>query len=93
MTEALRDRFWRSTQWITAALLLVWLAVSVTVPWFARDLDVWQVFGFPLGYWLASEGALLVFLLIIVVDVLAMERLEAAWHADEAAGTGDPGPS
>lgn len=93
MTEPRRHRFWQRTQRITAALLLVWLVVSLAVPWFARDLDSWQVFGFPLGYWLASEGALLVFLAITVADVLVMERLEDRWRADEAAEADGSGPA
>jgi len=73
------QRFWRRTKRLTGALLGLWLAVNLLLPWFARDLGAWQVFGFPLGYWLAAEGALLVYLAIIVVYVVAMDRLEAVY--------------
>lgn len=88
-------RFWLQTKRLTGGLLVVWLAVNLLVPWFARDLNAWQVFGFPLGFWLAAGGALLVYLAIIVVYVVAMDRLEAAYLADEAssaAGPEVPGP-
>ncbi len=77
MTSSARSVFWARTKALTGALLAVWLAVNLLVPWFARDLNAFHAFGFPLGYWLAAEGALLVYLLIIVVYVVAMDRLEA----------------
>ena len=73
---------------------MVWLAVNLLVPWFARDLDAWRVFGFPLGYWLAAEGALIVYLAIILIYVVAMDRMEAAYLVQpDAAGDagGRPG--
>ncbi len=87
--------FWARTKALTAALLVVWLGANLLVPWFARDLNAWQAFGFPLGYWLAAEGGLLVYLLIIVVYVVAMDRLEARCMDDEdaAAAPADPGPA
>ena len=83
-----RQAFWARTKRLTLALALLWLAVNLAVPWFARDLNAWQVFGFPLGYWLAAEGALFVYLAIIVGYALAMDRYEASYLAtprDESA--------
>jgi len=85
MSSAARSVFWSRTKRLTGALLVGWLCVNLLVPWFARDLDAVQAFGFPLGYWLAAEGLLLVYLLIIAVYVVAMDRLEASCLADESA--------
>jgi putative solute:sodium symporter small subunit len=95
MSSIARSVFWARTKTLTGVLLVVWLGVNLLVPWFARDLNAVQALGFPLGYWLAAEGSLLVYLLIIVVYVVAMDRLEAACLADEAAAGGqtDPGPT
>jgi putative solute:sodium symporter small subunit len=77
MSRTAKPVFWARTKQLTGALLAVWLAVNLLVPWLARDLNAVQAFGFPLGFWLAAEGSLLVYLLIIVVYVVAMDRLEA----------------
>ncbi|HSM20980.1 MAG TPA: DUF4212 domain-containing protein [Rubrivivax sp.] len=90
MSTVSGHRFWLQTRRLTVGLLVVWLAVSLLVPWFARDLNHWQAFGFPLGFWLAAEGALLVYLAIIVAYVVAMDRLEAAYLAEEASSTAGP---
>jgi putative solute:sodium symporter small subunit len=83
MPSAAQQTFWRQTVRLTLGLLLAWLAVNLGVPWFARTLDSAHGFGFPVGYWLAAEGALLMYLLIIVAYVVVMDRLEARCLADE----------
>jgi putative solute:sodium symporter small subunit len=85
--------FWLKTRRWTLALLAAWLLVNLCVPWFARDLDRFSFLGFPLGYWLAAEGALLVYALLIAIYVVVMDRLEAALLAETAAdepSTGEP---
>jgi putative solute:sodium symporter small subunit len=95
MTSAARSVFWARTKTLTGVLLAVWLGINLLVPWFARDLNAVQAFGFPLGYWLAAEGALLVYLLIIVIYVVAMDRLEAGCldEGGEAESPAGPGPA
>ena len=79
-----KQAFWSRTKRLTVALGALWLAVNLAVPWFAHDLSAWQFFGFPLGYWLAAEGTLFVYLAIIVVYALVMDRYEASYLAAEA---------
>jgi putative solute:sodium symporter small subunit len=79
MPTAIRRVFWARTKRLTLLLLGAWLLVNLLVPWFARDLDGVHVLGFPLSFWLASEGTLLIYLLLIVVYVVAMNRLERGY--------------
>jgi putative solute:sodium symporter small subunit len=91
MTPAARSTFWNRARRLTLLLLLAWLVLNLAVPWFARDLNHLELFGFPLGYWLASEGMLLLYLAIIVAYVVVMDRLEARALADDAElGDGKP---
>jgi putative solute:sodium symporter small subunit len=96
MSSSRQTRFWRHARRLTAGLLLVWLALSLGVPWFASTLDGVHVAGFPLGYWLAAQGALVGFLLIVVVYVICMDRAEAdclAIRQSASAAANDPSPS
>jgi putative solute:sodium symporter small subunit len=65
---------------LTALLLAVWAFASFGLPFWARDLsfDLW---GRPFHFWMAAQGALLVFLLIVAVYAWLMNR----WEAQEAA--------
>ena len=73
---------WRRTRWLTAVLLLVWFLAGFVVVYFAADLRQ-RFFGWPLGFWMASQGALLVFLAVVVVYAWAMGRV------DDAAGVAE----
>ena len=81
MTDAGRDRYWRRTRQLTVGLLLAWGVVAFAPVYFARELSV-ELFGWPLGFWLASQGALLGFCAIVIVYAWRMRRL------DEEGGAG-----
>lgn len=68
--------YWRRTRRLTAWLLLAWGVVAFVPVFFARELSV-EVFGWPLAFWLASQGALLGFCAIVIVYARAMARLDA----------------
>ena len=61
-----------------------WLLATLVGPWCARDLQSLRFLGFPLSFWMASQGALIVYILIIVSYALAMDRLDAGYRADDA---------
>lgn len=67
--------YWRRTRRLTASLLLAWVVVAVGPVYFARELSV-EVFGWPLAFWLASQGALLAFCAIVIVYAWRMKRLD-----------------
>ena len=72
-----RADYRRRTLRLTGVLLLVWLSVTLGASYFARQLDQLTVFGYPLGFYMAAQGALLIYLLIVGVYALCMERIEA----------------
>ena len=80
--DAALARHWRRTRVLTTVLLLVWFGVSFVTVFFAAELRQ-RFFGWPLGFWIASQGALLVFLLVVVVYAWAMGRIDAASGLDE----------
>lgn len=80
----LAARFWRRVKTLTGGLLALWLLVTLVGPFFARDLQGVQFLGFPLSFWMASQGALIAYILIIVGYALAMDRLDAGYPADDA---------
>ena len=90
MSNPAGQRLWHQTRQLTAALLLVWLVVCLAGAWFALGLNSVTLLGFPLGFWVAAQGALLAFLLIIVVYVVCMERLEARYQREMQASTDTP---
>jgi putative solute:sodium symporter small subunit len=60
-----RAAHWRATRRLTAILLALWLATSFCTVFFARELAAASVFGWPLSFYMAAQGATLVYLAII----------------------------
>lgn len=84
MSDKAGQRLWRQTRQLTAWLLLAWFVVSFVGAWFARGLNEVMLFGFPLGYWVAAQGALIAFLVIVVAYSVCMDRLEARYQRERA---------
>lgn len=75
MTVSSHGTYWRRARRLTAWLLLAWCVVAFVPVFFARELSV-EVFGWPLAFWLASQGALLGFCVIVVVYARRMRQLD-----------------
>ena len=66
----------RSQRWpLKLFLLAIWAAASFGACYFARDLQ-FMVVDWPFGFWMAAQGSVLVFLLIVVVHAWVMNRAE-----------------
>ncbi|MBX9935012.1 MAG: DUF4212 domain-containing protein [Burkholderiaceae bacterium] len=61
---------------LQAVLLLLWVLAAFGVGFFARDLQTIEVLGWPLGYWLASQGVVLVFLAIVLAYAVVMRYID-----------------
>jgi putative solute:sodium symporter small subunit len=75
-------RYWRNNlRWISG-LMLIWFLVSFVVIYFARDLN-FRIWGWPFGFWMAAQGALIVYGLLVVVYAWAMNREDVAHGVQE----------
>lgn len=73
----LRAKHWQWTRALTLTLLLVWLLTTLIVVIFARQLASITIAGWPLHYYLASQGATLVYLAIVGIYAWSMQRIDA----------------
>jgi len=78
-----RAQHWQKTRRLTSLLLILWLLTTFCAAFFARELTGLSVFGWPLSFYLAAQGASLVYLAIIVVYAWRMRRLDQAAAAQE----------
>lgn len=80
---------WRGNRRLTAALLAVWFGVTFVAVYDARALD-FVFFGWPFSFWMAAQGALFVYLAIVVVYAVGLERLDRAHERGRARGQDGP---
>jgi putative solute:sodium symporter small subunit len=68
--------YWRANLTLIVILLVIWFLASYVHPLFAKALNnVTILTGFPLGYWLASQGSIALFVILIFVYALVMNSV------------------
>jgi putative solute:sodium symporter small subunit len=74
-------------------LLLVWALVGPGLSiLFVETLNRVRLGGFPLGFWFAQQGSILVFVVLIAVYAVVMNRLDDRHRRDLEAEEGDGSP-
>jgi putative solute:sodium symporter small subunit len=77
------QRYWRKNVRVMAACLVVWAFAGLGCGvLFADTLNQFSLGGFPLGFWFAQQGSIIVFVLLILVYGLALNRLDAEHHSE-----------
>ncbi len=74
------ERYWISNIRIVAILIPIWAAVSLGCGVLIADrLNQYKLpgTGYPLGFWFAQQGSIIVFVLLILVYCVLMNRLDA----------------
>ncbi len=78
------QNYWKQNLKYIAVLLSIWFAVSYLGGIiFADQFDHYNLFGFPLGFWFANQGAEIVFCLLIVIYVRLMNKLDRKYNVYE----------
>ena len=83
-----RRAYWRDNLRLVAWLLAIWFVVSYACGiLFVEQLNKIQFGGFKLGFWMAQQGSIYVFVALIFIYVRQMNRLDKkhgfAEEADE----------
>jgi putative solute:sodium symporter small subunit len=68
--------YWQKNLRLTAILLAIWFVVTFVMAYFARDLSSITFFGWPLSFYMAAQGSLIVYVVIIAVYARTMNRLD-----------------
>ena len=82
--EENRRAYWRENLTIVAVLLTVWFVVSFILSIiFVDELNEIRFGGFRLGFWIAQQGSLFVFVTLIFIYVWLMNRLDRKYGLEE----------
>ncbi|WP_027797636.1 DUF4212 domain-containing protein [Paraburkholderia acidipaludis] len=81
-------RYWRFNLALIAALMTIGFVASFVVPIFARTLADVSFAGFSLPFYFGAQGAILIYVLLVALYIVLMQRadrvLQAALEADLA---------
>lgn len=70
------EAYWRENRRVIYILTAIWFVAAYVHPPFAKALNNIHILtGFPLGYWLASQGSLVTFVAIIFFYAFYMNNV------------------
>jgi len=76
--------YWKKNIRMVLSLLAVWFFVSFGMGILLVDvLDNFRLFGFKFGFWMAQQGSIFCFVILIFVYVYRMNKLDHQYDMDE----------
>ncbi len=79
-----REAYWKANLKLMGILLAIWFFVSfVCGILFVDELNTIQFAGFKLGFWMAQQGSMYVFLILIFVYAKKMNTLDKKFGVEE----------
>jgi len=82
--NASHQSYWRANLRLVSVLLCIWFLVGQVLSiFFVEALNKIQIAGFPLGFWFAQQGSVIVFIVLIFVYARCMDRLDREFDVQE----------
>lgn len=76
--------YWRANIRLIGLLLVIWASVSLGGGvLFIEFFNRFTFFGVPFGFWIAQQGAIYVFVVLIFFYAWRMDALDRRYHKDE----------
>jgi len=69
---------WKKLRSLTFVLLSIWSVVSFSIIFFARELAGLSLFGWPVSFYMAAQGSILIYLLLIAIYAIVAKKIDAA---------------
>ena len=73
---AQREAHWGRTRNLMIGHLVVWFVFSYLVHWFAPQLNSMTFLDFPLGFYMAAQGSLVVFVVQLFVFAKQQDNID-----------------
>jgi putative solute:sodium symporter small subunit len=84
LTEQQKTEYWKFNLRLTITLLAIWFVVAYLLSglW-AGTLNQVTIFGFPLGYYMAAQGSLVIFVIEIALYAKIMNAKDLEYGIKE----------
>ena len=85
MSDKDAHEYWKSNIKIVLSLLAVWFFISYGCGiLFVDALDTIRFGGFKLGFWIAQQGSIFVFVILIFIYIDLMDKLDDRYNLESS---------
>jgi putative solute:sodium symporter small subunit len=86
LTDRQQQEYWRYNARLTTILIVIWFVVTFIISGImAGWLNQFTFLGFPLGYYMAAQGSLAIFVIEIAVYAYLMNKKDVEYGIVEEA--------
>ena len=83
--DASLQAYWKQTLRLTVVLLVIWALAGFVLPLVLGPwLNRFTFLGGPLGFWMAQNGAIYIFWLLVLAYAVGMNRIDERFGVGEA---------
>ena len=76
MSKGNTEAHWAKTSKLMITMMILWVFFSFIVHMFVIPLNGIKIFGFPLGFYMASQGSLIVFVVMLFWFAKAQNNID-----------------
>jgi putative solute:sodium symporter small subunit len=76
MQQPAQDRYWSRTSTLMWIMLILWIFFSFVVHMFVNDLNNIRILGFPLGFYMAAQGSLIAFVVMLFLFAKRQDTID-----------------
>jgi putative solute:sodium symporter small subunit len=88
MSDTNARSYWKANLKIVGTLLCIWFFISFVCGILIVDfLDDFRIGGFKLGFWMAQQGSIYGFVVLIFVYIRQMDKLDHQYNLDQVSKT------
>jgi len=58
-------RYWSRTSGLMWTMLILWVIFGYVIHMFVNQLNAIEILGFPLGFYMAAQGSLIIFVVML----------------------------
>ena len=70
------ERHWARTSGLMWLMMFLWFVFSFAIHWFVNDLNAIKILGFPLGFYMAAQGSLLAFVIMLFIFAKRQDTID-----------------
>lgn len=76
MASSKAEGHWAATSKLMYTALAIWALFSFVIHFFVNSLNAIVILGFPLGFWFAAQGSLIVFVALLFWFARSQDKID-----------------
>jgi putative solute:sodium symporter small subunit len=76
MQQGNGERHWSRTSGLMWTMLVLWIVFSFLIHMFVKQLNAITILGFPLGFYMAAQGSLIIFVAMLFWFAKAQDKID-----------------